>query len=164
MQETKYLEDEYATFLLKINNSSKTFEYKLNKSEYLDFLESRVRTSGVMYFSGSSSKLALKSRYPELRDFDIEDVLIKMNFEKDYVKPYHIDIRNRIISCIASICSLDKDFVSSKEHFRDDIGMDSLDYVELMLDLEFEFDLDIPDEEVSKIETITGAVEYIKTR
>ncbi|MBP7176945.1 MAG: acyl carrier protein [Ruminiclostridium sp.] len=46
--------------------------------------------------------------------------------------------------------------------FIDDLGADSLDIVELIMALEEEFDLEIPDKEAEKITTVGDAVEYIK--
>ena len=47
--------------------------------------------------------------------------------------------------------------------FIDDLGADSLDTVELVMALEEEFDIEIPDEEAEKITTVQNAVDYIKT-
>lgn len=46
--------------------------------------------------------------------------------------------------------------------FIDDLGADSIDLVELVMALEEEFDIQIPDEEVAKIKTVSDVVEYIK--
>ncbi len=48
--------------------------------------------------------------------------------------------------------------------FLDDLGADSLDIVELVMSLEEEFDLEIPDEDAEKIQTIGDAVTYVKER
>ncbi len=52
--------------------------------------------------------------------------------------------------------------VSMEASFIDDLGADSLDIVELIMALEEEFDLEIPDKEAEKITTVGDAVEYIK--
>ena len=52
--------------------------------------------------------------------------------------------------------------VSLEASFIDDLGADSLDIVELIMALEEEFDLEIPDKEAEKISTVGDAVEYIK--
>ena len=46
--------------------------------------------------------------------------------------------------------------------FVDDLGADSLDTVELVMAFEEEFDIEIPDEEAEKIETVENAVDHIK--
>lgn len=52
--------------------------------------------------------------------------------------------------------------VTLEASFIDDLGADSLDIVELIMALEEEFDLEIPDKEAEKITTVGDAVEYIK--
>ncbi len=47
--------------------------------------------------------------------------------------------------------------------FIDDLGADSLDIVELIMALETEFDLEIPDEDAEKISTVGDVVDYIKS-
>jgi acyl carrier protein len=48
--------------------------------------------------------------------------------------------------------------------FLDDLGADSLDIVELVMSLEEKFDLEIPDEDAEKIQTIGDAITYVKER
>lgn len=52
--------------------------------------------------------------------------------------------------------------VTMEASFIDDLGADSLDIVELIMALEEEFDLEIPDKEAEKITTVGDAVDYIK--
>lgn len=52
--------------------------------------------------------------------------------------------------------------VAMESSFIDDLGADSLDIVELIMALEEEFDMEIPDEEAEKITTVGDVVEYIK--
>jgi acyl carrier protein len=52
--------------------------------------------------------------------------------------------------------------VTMKASFIEDLGADSLDIVELIMALEEEFDLEIPDKEAEKIATVGDAVEYIR--
>ncbi len=53
--------------------------------------------------------------------------------------------------------------VTPQAHFVNDLGADSLDTVELVMALEEEFGMEIPDEEAEKIQTVGQAIEYIKT-
>lgn len=53
------------------------------------------------------------------------------------------------------------DAVTMDSHFSEDLGADSLDNVELVMAFEERFDLEIPDEEADKIETVRHAVDYI---
>ena len=55
-----------------------------------------------------------------------------------------------------------KDAVTMEASFIDDLEADSLDIVELMMALEEEFDIEIPDEDAEKITAVKDAVEYIK--
>jgi len=48
--------------------------------------------------------------------------------------------------------------------FVDDLGADSLDLVELIMALEDEFDIEIPDEEAEKLKSVSDAIEYVKTK
>lgn len=57
---------------------------------------------------------------------------------------------------------VDESEVTMEASFIDDLGADSLDIVELIMALEEEFDLEIPDKEAEKIATVGDAVEYIK--
>ncbi len=56
----------------------------------------------------------------------------------------------------------EEDAVTPEASFVDDLEADSLDVVELMMALEEEFDIEIPDEEAEKISTVNDAVNYIK--
>ena len=59
---------------------------------------------------------------------------------------------------------VDEDQVTMEASFINDLEADSLDIVELMMALEEEFDIEIPDEDAEKIATVGDAVEYIKER
>ena len=56
----------------------------------------------------------------------------------------------------------DEKQVNSEASFIDDLGADSLDTVELVMALEEEFDIEIPDDDAEKIATVQNAVDYIK--
>lgn len=57
---------------------------------------------------------------------------------------------------------VDADEVLLESSFIDDLGADSLDIVELLMALEEEFDIEIPDEEAEKLVTVGDVVDYIK--
>ncbi|MBC5823274.1 MAG: acyl carrier protein [Candidatus Eremiobacteraeota bacterium] len=57
---------------------------------------------------------------------------------------------------------VDEDEVTPEASITDDLGADSLDQVELVMALETEFNLDIPDEEAEKIKTVGDAVKYVE--
>lgn len=68
----------------------------------------------------------------------------------------------RIKSVIVDQLGADESAVTMEASFVDDLGADSLDIVELIMGLETEFDLEIPDEDAEKIRTVGDAVNYIK--
>ena len=59
---------------------------------------------------------------------------------------------------------VEEDEVTLESSFIDDLGADSLDIVELIMALEEEFDIEVPDEEAEKITTVGDVVEYIKSQ
>lgn len=69
----------------------------------------------------------------------------------------------RVKAVIVDQLGVDEDAVTLEASFVDDLDADSLDVVELIMGLETEFDLEIPDEEAEKIRTVGDAVEYIKS-
>ena len=57
---------------------------------------------------------------------------------------------------------VDESRVVTEASFLDDLGADSLDTVELIMEFEEEFDLEIPDEDAEKITTVGAAVDYVE--
>ena len=57
-----------------------------------------------------------------------------------------------------------KEEIKPEASFIDDLGADSLDIVELVMAMEEEFDIEIPDDDAEKIQTIGDALAYVKTR
>ncbi len=73
------------------------------------------------------------------------------------------DIEGKVKEIILENLGVDAATVTSQASFVNDLGADSLDTVELVMALEEEFDIEIPDEEAEKIQTVSQAVDYIKT-
>lgn len=73
-----------------------------------------------------------------------------------------MDIFERVKGIIVDQLGVDEDSVVMDASFIDDLGADSLDIVELIMALEEEFDLEIPDSEAEKISVVKDAVNYIK--
>lgn len=71
-------------------------------------------------------------------------------------------IFEKIQKIISEQLGIDSQEISLESSFVDDLGADSLDIVELIMALETEFDLEIPDEEAEKVKTVGDVVEYIK--
>ncbi|WP_069650235.1 acyl carrier protein [Caloranaerobacter ferrireducens] len=63
---------------------------------------------------------------------------------------------------IAEQLEVEEDEIKMESSFQDDLDADSLDVVELIMAIEDEFELEIPDEEAEKIKTVKDAVEYIQ--
>ena len=63
---------------------------------------------------------------------------------------------------VSDILGVEAEDVNMESNFIDDLGADSLDIVELIMALEEEFDIEIPDEEAEKIQTVGDVVDYIK--
>lgn len=74
------------------------------------------------------------------------------------------NVEVRVKEIIVEQLSVDPEQVTPQASFVNDLGADSLDTVELVMALEEEFDLEIPDEEAEKITTVGQAVEYIETK
>lgn len=68
----------------------------------------------------------------------------------------------KIRTTIASQLSIDEEEIKMESSFMNDLGADSLDIVELIMALEEEYDIEIPDEDVEKISIVGDVVEYIK--
>ena len=68
---------------------------------------------------------------------------------------------DRVIAVFSDKLDVPADEISAGSRFVDDLNADSLDQVELIMALEDEYDLTIPDEDAQKILTITDAVNYI---
>jgi len=71
-------------------------------------------------------------------------------------------IEERVKEIIVKELSVNPEQVTSTASFIEDLGADSLDTVELVMEFEDEFELSIPDEEAEKIQTVGQAVDYIK--
>jgi acyl carrier protein len=73
-----------------------------------------------------------------------------------------LDIFNKVRDIVVEQLGVDEEEVNEQASFVDDLGADSLDIVELVMALEEEFDLEIPDEDAEKIVSVGDAVSYIK--
>lgn len=72
-----------------------------------------------------------------------------------------MEVFDKVKEVVIDQLGVDDDKVTMEASFVDDLGADSLDIVELIMGLETEFDLEIPDEDAEKISTVGDAVNYI---
>ena len=74
------------------------------------------------------------------------------------------DTFNKIKDIVIDKLGVDEAKVTAEAKFIDDLGADSLDTVELIMQFEDDFNIEIPDEDAEKILSVGQAVEYISTR
>ncbi|MCF8409345.1 MAG: acyl carrier protein [Crocinitomicaceae bacterium] len=72
------------------------------------------------------------------------------------------DIRSKVISIIVDKLSVEESEVTDGASFTNDLGADSLDTVELIMEFEKEFNIAIPDDQAETIQTVGDAVSYIE--
>jgi acyl carrier protein len=73
-------------------------------------------------------------------------------------------VEERVKKIIAEQLGVEEDEVTPEASFVEDLGADSLDTVELVMALEEEFEIEIPDEDAEKILTVGKALDYIKEK
>jgi acyl carrier protein len=73
-----------------------------------------------------------------------------------------MSVEEKVKEIIIDQLGVDEKQVNQEASFIDDLGADSLDTVELVMALEEEFDVEIPDEDAEKIGTVKNAIDYIK--
>jgi NADH dehydrogenase (ubiquinone) 1 alpha/beta subcomplex 1 len=73
------------------------------------------------------------------------------------------EVLDRIVTVVKNFDQVDPAKVNPAVKFADDLGLDSLDIVEVVMAIEDEFAIEIPDQEADKMSSIADAVEYIST-
>ncbi len=71
---------------------------------------------------------------------------------------------DRVKKVVAKKLGKSEDEITEDAAFMEDLGADSLDVVELMMELESEFEIEVPDDEAEKIRTVGDAVSYIEQK
>ena len=74
------------------------------------------------------------------------------------------DVLEKVSKIIVDRLGVDESEVTLEASFKDDLGADSLDVVELVMELEDEFGMEISDDDAEKISTVGDAVNYIKSQ
>ena len=73
-------------------------------------------------------------------------------------------VLEKVTSILVDQLDVDEEKVTMEASISDDLGADSLDVVELVMSLEEEFNIEIPDEEVENIKTVGDIVKYVEDR
>jgi len=74
------------------------------------------------------------------------------------------DIQNKVTSILTEKLGIPESEITPDANFVKDLGIDSLDYAELVMDFEQTFDIKIPDDDAEKLQTISQAVKYIESK
>ncbi len=74
------------------------------------------------------------------------------------------DLESKVTSIIVEKLGVEESDITPEASFTNDLGADSLDTVELIMEFEKEFDITIPDEDAEKIATVGDAVEYLQQK
>jgi acyl carrier protein len=74
------------------------------------------------------------------------------------------EIQKKINAVIVEKLGVKEDQIKPEAGFVEDLGADSLDQVELVMALEDEFDLEIPDEDAEKLKTVAAVMEYVQSK
>ncbi|MDC3351849.1 MAG: acyl carrier protein [Crocinitomicaceae bacterium] len=72
------------------------------------------------------------------------------------------DVKSKVMSIIVDKLGVAEDEVTAEASFTNDLGADSLDTVELIMEFEKEFNIAIPDDQAEKIQTVGDAISYIE--
>ena len=72
-----------------------------------------------------------------------------------------MSVEPRVIAIVSDHFAYDKEKIKRSTTIIEDIGADSLDIVEIVMELEEEFDIQIPDDQAEKIKTVGEAIDYI---
>ena len=71
-------------------------------------------------------------------------------------------VEERVVEIVSENLGVSKEQVKRETKFQEDLGADSLDIVELVMELEEEFEITIPDDQAEKIKTVGEAIDYIQ--
>ncbi len=74
------------------------------------------------------------------------------------------NVEERVLNIVCEQLGTSRDKISRETSFINDLGADSLDTVELVMEFEDEFEINIPDEDAEQIQTVADAIKYIESK
>ncbi len=74
------------------------------------------------------------------------------------------EVQSKLKEIVMDRLNAEEDQIKPEASFVEDLGADSLDIVELIMGIEEEFDIEIPDEDAEKLTTVGEAMDYVKTK
>ncbi|MCX7828648.1 MAG: acyl carrier protein [Thermanaerothrix sp.] len=74
------------------------------------------------------------------------------------------ELMSRLKEIVVDRLNVEEDQIKPEASFVEDLGADSLDIVELIMGIEEEFDIEIPDEDAEKLATVGDAINYVKSK
>jgi acyl carrier protein len=117
--------------------------------------------------SGYSAKIKGAIRVPPIAVVHVKSVGFESQVINKLRKKERImsaEVLDKVRSVIADKLEVEASKITPEANFTDDLGADSLDVVELVMALEEEFDVEIPDEEAEKLQTVQSVVDYINAK
>ena len=75
-----------------------------------------------------------------------------------------MSLQQKVMKIIEEQLGVDPERVKTERSFIDDLGADSLDIVELVMAMEEEFEIEIPDEDAEKLRTVQDVMKYLETK
>jgi acyl carrier protein len=75
-----------------------------------------------------------------------------------------MELKEKVIKLVSEATKVDAQNISQNTNFIDDLNLDSLDMVELMMKMEDEFGVEIPEDETENLKSIGDVVNYLKTK
>ncbi|MFO8088429.1 MAG: acyl carrier protein [Desulfatiglandaceae bacterium] len=75
-----------------------------------------------------------------------------------------MDLAKKVKEVTADKLGIEEEKISEDSNFIEDLGADSLDTVELVMEMEEEFDIEIPDEDANELRTVKNVVEYLQDK
>mmetsp|Transcript_27976 Transcript_27976/g.43991 ORF Transcript_27976/g.43991 Transcript_27976/m.43991 type:complete len:125 (+) Transcript_27976:87-461(+) len=107
----------------------------------------------------SRAAASAASRGAVANRLNVQPSMMAARFASTFLNP--AEVQERIITVVKNFDKCDPAKVSGDSKFADDLGLDSLDSVEVVMAIEDEFAIEIPDAEADRIASVGDAVEYI---